>query len=501
MPGLAERIQYILTIDPEKGAIEFNQHWFSWGQLLNAINRLEAILTQSKVAVGAPVAIILRNRPAHVAAAVEILMTRRCIAPINPFQTADKIAADIKNLNISVVLADPEDWQKPEISDAVTSIGAIGVKISTDTEFHIDYLSDQTKPSGTDYMPAMEDTAVLMLTSGTTGPAKRIKLPYKSFEQSVMSAVNHYEKNGAKIELKSGVSLISGPLVHIGGMYFIFDSIVGGRSFCLLEKFNVEDWVRAVKAYKIKTASLPPSAIRMLVDAGTPKENLDSLICIRAGSAPLPLELQDEFQDKYGIPILDVYGATEFSGAIAGWTMRDFKKFSKTKRGSVGRAQPGVELRVVDQNTFEPLTDGSTGLLEVRSIQTSSSEWLRTTDLVDIDDDGFLFIRGRADNAIIRGGFKILPLEIEALIEEHPAVKVAAVIGIPDQRLGAVPVAAVQLHPNTNASEAELSTFIRSKTVAYKVPVEIKILAEMPRTPSMKVSQHMLKQMFLQASA
>src|SRR5690606_20370501 len=249
----------------------------------------------------------------------------------------------------------------------------------------------------------------------------------------------------------------------IGGTYHAVAAIVSGRPLAMLEKFSVAGWHDLVKRHRPKVAGLAPTAIRMVMEAGIPKEDLSSLRCITSGSAPLDPDLADAWEAQYGFPVLDVYGATEFAGGVASWTLKDHRQYWKQKRGSVGRALPGIELRVVDRETGEPLPPGQQGLLEVRSAQVGNGDWVRTTDLVEIDADGFLYIRGRADDAIIRGGFKILPPDIEAVLKRHPAVADACVIGLPDQRLGAVPVAAVELKEDAaeRPEEAELIAFAR----------------------------------------
>ena len=150
---------------------------------------------------------------------------------------------------------------------------------------------------------------------------------------------------------------------------------------------------------------------------------------------------------KYGIPVLVSYAATEFGGGVAGWNLEDHKNFWAAKRGSVGRAHAGCELRVVDPESGAPVAPDVEGLLEVKARQLGDDAWVRTTDLARIDADGFLCILGRADQAIIRGGFKVRPDDIKAALERHPAVRGAAVVSRDDRRLGAVPVAVVELRP------------------------------------------------------
>jgi hypothetical protein len=114
------------------------------------------------------------------------------------------------------------------------------------------------------------------------------------------------------------------------------------------------------------------------------------------------------------------------------------------------------------------------------------ADWIRTTDLARIDDDGFLWILGRADQAIIRGGFKIMPEEVRGALESHPAVRGAAVVGRPDQRLGETPVAMVELRPDADASPGELTTFLQTRLARYEIPTEFAVVEAIPRTPSGK---------------
>lgn len=228
----------------------------------------------------------------------------------------------------------------------------------------------------------------------------------------------------------------------------------------------------------------------MLLAADVPRDELASLVCVVSGTAPLDPETAERFEAKYGIPVLTTYGATEFAGGVAGWTLEGHRRFSQTKRGSVGRAHPGCALKVVDPESGAGLPPGGEGLLEVRSAQLGEgSDWVRTTDRAVLDADGFLFIRGRADAAIVRGGFKIHPDELVKVLEGHPAVAEAAVVGLADARLGQIPVAAVTLRPGAPVpEESELRDHARRHLASYQVPARIRVVDELPRTPSMKVS-------------
>ncbi|MEM8660550.1 MAG: fatty acid--CoA ligase family protein, partial [Pseudomonadota bacterium] len=300
------------------------------------------------------------------------------------------------------------------------------------------------------------------------------------------------------LKLKEKPALITQPLVHIGGMFWIVHSLLDARPVSLLDKFNVVQWANAVERYQIRVCSLVPAMINMVLESDLSSDKLESLICIRSGTAPLTVEAQKAFETRFGVPILTTYGATEFSGAVCGWTMDDKKQFGDSKAGSVGRAYQGVELQVVDPESGGVLAVDETGILQVRSDQMAQKrDWVATTDLASIDGDGFVWLSGRADAAINRGGFKILPTEVADILETNAHVKEAIVVGIDDARLGQVPVAAVELTDDANnVSEDSLKAWAKENMTSYFVPTRIAIVETLPRTPSMKVSQSDVKRLF-----
>jgi acyl-coenzyme A synthetase/AMP-(fatty) acid ligase len=227
----------------------------------------------------------------------------------------------------------------------------------------------------------------------------------------------------------------------------------------------------------------------MVLEADVDPADLRSLRSVISGTAPLSPDDADAFMAKYGIPVLGAYAATEFGGGVAGWNLADHQRFWSAKRGSVGRAHAGCALRVVAPDDGRVLGPGAEGLLEVRAAQLGEdAPWIRTTDLARIDADGFLWIVGRADHVIIRGGFKVHPDHVRAALERHPGVRGAAVVGRTDARLGAVPVAAVELrHDREPVTADDLLTHAAATLAGYELPAEIRIVDALPRTPSAKV--------------
>ena len=282
------------------------------------------------------------------------------------------------------------------------------------------------------------------------------------------------------------MAIVNSPLVHIGGVFRILQCVAEARPFVLLERFELDRWAEAVRTHRPRAVSLVPTALRMVLHSDLSREDLASIRAVTSGTAPLSPDDSDAFTEKYGIPVLTSYAATEFGGGVASWTLADHQKYWQDKRGSVGRANPGTQLRVVADGGV-PLGPDQIGLLEVKPAQLGpSAEWMRTTDMARIDADGFLWIIGRADQAIIRGGFKVMPDDVRIAVESHPAVAGAAVVGRPDDRLGETPVAMVELRARAATDAAEIVDYLRTRLARYEIPVEVAIVEEIPRTPSGK---------------
>ena len=473
--GLPARIARILAVDPSAGAIEFEQRWRTWGELSETVAAIAALVDRPGLEVG----ILLRNRPASVGALLGVLRAGGCVVTINPGRGRDRTRADIAALDLPVVVGEAGDLRDlvPEASRATT------VAVD-DLAAPLEVTTSADRPAS-----ARPRVAVRMLTSGTTGPPKRIDLTYPTMER-VLAGAKHYESNRDEtVRLRTGVAVVNSPLVHLGGLFRVLQCINDGRAFSLLERFTVDSWADAVRRHRPATASLVPAALRMVLEADLDPADLESLRSVVSGTAPLDPDDADAFAAKYGVPVLVSYAATEFGGGVAGWNLEDHRALWAEKRGSVGRAHAGCELRIVDTETGDPLGSDAEGLLEVKAGQLADGGWVRTTDLARIDSDGFLWILGRADQAIIRGGFKVRPEDIRAALERHPAVRGAAVVGRGDRRLGAVPVAAVELRVGVSVAvgAADLLDYAEGVLARYELPTDIRVVDELPRTDSGKV--------------
>jgi acyl-CoA synthetase (AMP-forming)/AMP-acid ligase II len=480
--GVRSRLAELLGAAPaDAGAVEFERAWWTWGMVQATAGSLDAVLAGLGLGAGARVGVVLENRPEHVAVVVGLLASGRCVVTLSPLQPADRLAADIARCEPSVVIGSPEVLGRDGVAAAAAAAG-LAVELAGDGALRV--LAGEVPPSPL----VLPGVAIEMLTSGTTGPPKRVRLSDDQFDQALVSGGGPLRPG---VLLRTGVSIAATPMVHIGGMWAVVSSLYAGRRVVLLARFQLEPWVSAVERHRPRAAALVPAALRTVLDAGVPAERLSSLDVVTSGTTYCPPELADAFHDRYGIPVLMTYGATEFAGALAVWTLPMHQQWWKAKRGSAGRAVPGVAMRVVDA-AGRPAGPRDVGHLEIRTAQSpqGGDEWVRTSDLARIDEDGFLFIAGRADDAIIRGGFKVQPEQVRMALERHPAVGEAAVVALPDDRLGQVPAAAVELRPGVPVPDpAELIAACREQLTPYEVPVHIAILDALPRTASSKVSR------------
>ena len=446
-----DRLQANLRDHADDRAIEFDGRWISWGEVARYGDAVIARLDAAGCPPTAKVGIIVRNRLAHAAAVVGLLAHRRSVSFVYPFLPATAVGENIEALGAAAILADTQDW--PTFYPAAAQAGVAGIELgSIDSE--PTFLDGLDRCKRTAFDDSLPDGGIEVLSSGTTGTPKRIPMPLKLLERAVMSAP------GAEADQAPPVQINIWPLGGVGGVCLLTGAAVNNTPLVLMERFTVDGLVDALRRHRPDTLGLNPTAIAMIMDADVAVADMASVKSVSGGSAYLDPDLQDRFEQRYGLPM------------------------------------PGVAIRAIDPETGVEVARGTEGLLEVHC-PSVRPDWVRTTDLVMIDADGYVFHRGRHDGAIVRGGFKILPERIVDVLRQHPAVVDAAVVGIPDARLGAVPVAAVELSRNAPAVDAEtLVAHLRAELPPTHVPTRLLIVDALPRTPSLKISLMDVKKMF-----
>ncbi|MDG2003035.1 MAG: fatty acid--CoA ligase family protein [Novosphingobium sp.] len=470
-------------------AIEWQGSWISWKEMRRIAERVTGLLDRGGVPAGAPVAMVPRNRVGAVAALVGLIATGHSICMIHVYQSDAGIVRDIARLRPAALVTTDED-QSAEVSEALREGAITGITVSgMDAQFIPD-----CEPCGAVFEPSPRPR-IEVLTSGTTGKPRQFTLSFDLIARDMigMNATNHDAGEDLRHEPPA---FLFYPFGNFSGLYSNLASILRGVPAVLVDRFSLEGWHDYVLRHRPVWGGLPPSAIQMILDADIPPEDFASIGFFTTGAAPVDPAAHREFERRYAKPLFSIYGATEFGGPVTAMTLEMWHKWEGAKFGSVGVAGHGARLRIVDPESGAALPAGDQGLLEVISPRIGP-DWIRTSDLGLIDQDGFVFLRGRADDAILRGGFKIHPSDIENALCTHPAVIAAGVTGVADTRLGQVPGAAVVLRPEFRKPQiSELEAHLRSLVKATDIPVHWSFVDALPRTAMLKVDRVALRMLF-----
>lgn len=486
--------------DGDKVALSFKGREIRWAYLRKVAQGVEDILAQADLGAAQQIGFVPRNRPSFAAALLALLAGRRTVIMAYAFQSPEAIAADLRILNLPAVIADEQDWTSETL--AALAPGALAISLSSDLDASepVKLIAGEPQADRSGTAGPTEKPVVEMLTSGTTGAPKRFPMQFSTIETAVLA--QGVLDQGGNSDKEGDPGTVNFPISNISGIYSYLPYAVSRRLVLFQEKFDLDDWLAFVQRHKPTSIIIPPAGVRMLLDrADVPDDALKSVKYVQIGTAAVDPDSHREFEQRFGVTILLSYGATEFCGAATTMTAAQHEQFGETKFGSVGKSTGQNVVRIVDPATREELPAGETGLIEVK-IPMLGDDFIRTTDLGMLDEDGFLFHRGRNDGVIIRGGFKIIPGTIEKVINRIDGVSACSVVGAPDRRLGEVPVAIIEMQPGRGPVPAEeVEKAVRAELPSTNVPVAYLFPDEMPRTPSLKIDLKTLKKMAAEAVA
>ncbi len=336
--------------------------------------------------------------------------------------------------------------------------------------------------------PMDTDTAFVTWTSGTTGQPKPVLHTHGAYLEIIDRVLRPLQgtKPGAEKRPPSP-NLIPVSMVLNAGIYNALFGLRAGAPLVLMDGFDTTTFATLVDRHEIRSTVLPPAAMAMLSNDPT-ITSLTPLRYVRSITAPLSPFQARRFNSRFSVTVLNGYGQAEI-GEVIGWTAADAKAHPD-KVGAVGRAHPGVEIRIdePDENAVGELLvkppNTATGLEPERL---TSDSYVRTGDLARIDDDGFVWIEGRLGDLINRGGNKVYPGDVEEVLLAVAGVRECAVVGMPDDRLGEVPVAFLVGDFDANLNDKDLEAECRAHLVAYKVPVRFEHIDALPRSEVGKV--------------
>jgi acyl-CoA synthetase (AMP-forming)/AMP-acid ligase II len=394
--------------------------------------------------VGSSVGVAIKDPLDFVTAFLGVIGAGRWVAPIDQSAPDAAIAASCQRLALPLVLASRTAPGGLELNWVPLSEGARGSVRAV--------IAERSFPSGRLDLNETASGGVLLSSSGTSGTPKVISLDEALLLHRAGAIASHHEFSASD----RGFNPL--PLFHINAeVVGLLSSLVAGSSIVLDDRFHRSGFWELIAARAITWINAVPAIIAHLSDRSPSEEVPAGVRFIRSASAPLPLATHHRFSRSVGIPILETYGMTEAASQITANPLQGVRK-----RGSVGTPVE-AELRIAPMDLREEVLDGSglsrrVGRVEIRGPgvisrysspgyedRFASDGWLRTGDLGYLDEDGYLFLVGREDDVINRGGFKVMPRDIEEVILAEPSVKEVAVVARYDEALGEVPVAFVVL--------------------------------------------------------
>ncbi len=486
-----QRIRDAINASPDGMAVDHDGETCSWEHFASVVSALGELLDASGVPDAARIGLAGRNLPAHFAAATGIFLANRCTSMVYAFQSPASLAADIAENRWPVLLAEQRDWTH-EVIAAADASGTVGFAVAGDGGPAFERVTRHDRPGPQSLAGEQAGLVLELLSSGTTGKPKRIPLDREAVDEMIERTIFQFELSGPA----SGVTqIIPWPVVSLGGVNALLPAMALGQSIAIQERFDAHGMLELIRKYAPPFLSLPPSGLARMLQLDPPREVFESVKLYFSGTAPLDPNVRDRMMDEYGISVAEAYGATEFAGIISSWVPEDLH-LTREKAGSVGRALPGISIRIVSPESGEELPQGERGLVEAL-VPRIGDGWVRTNDVAWLDEDGFLFLEGRADDAINRGGFKIVPEEVAEVLRLHPKVGDAALVGIADARSGHLPAAVVEPRdPCEMPDEDELLAFLRERLPSYKLPARWAIVSEIPRTATLKPRREGLKALF-----
>lgn len=357
-----------------------------------------------------------------------------------------------------------------------------------------------------------DDTTILMYTSGTTALPKGVLLTFNDFTAYVCNNVELADGT------PRGTALLCVPLYHIAGATNVMTTMFTGRRLVLMRQFEPAEWLETVERERVTNAFVVPTMMKQLIDhPDVHRRDLSSLESLSYGGAAMPFPVIRRAIEAFPktVGFVNAFGQTETTSTLTVLGPEDHRLDGspedverRLKRlVSIGRPLPDVEVRVVDDDGGD-VSPGTVGELWVRTARVmkgyaageearsplQGDGWLPTRDMGWVDADGYIFLAGRKDDMIIRGGENIAPAEVEAVLYSHPAVDEAAVVGVPDVEWGQKVAAAIVVRPGMSIDPDEVKEFCRQRLASFKKPEIVSIVDRLPKNQLGKVLRNDLRE-------
>jgi|SRR5581483_373973 len=501
---------------PDVEILVYGERRFTYGEMLDRVRRLASALRERGVGRGASVAVLATNSHHYLECYYAAAAAGATFVPLNYRAKLHELEHMIGRAGPRILFyADRYAGLLAELGDRLPAgMARIALEGGAAGGEAIEDLIAAGAADGEDAEVEESDTSILMYTSGTTSLPKGVMLTFGDFTAYVVGTVEMADGE------PKGVQLLSVPLYHIAGATNIMTSIWGGRKIVLLPQFDAGEWLAAVERERVTHAFVVPTMLKQILDHPSfARTDVSSLTNLSYGGAPMPFPVIRRALEAFpaSCGFVNAFGQTETTSTLTVLGPDDHRLTGDASRDeavlkrlrSIGRPLPDVEIEVRD-DAGRSLPPNEVGEIMVRTprvmkgyagdvdggAKLEPDGFLHTRDLGYLDDEGYVFLVGRKDDMIIRGGENIAPAEVEATLQSHPAVDEVAVFGVPSVEWGQVVAAAVVLRPGAHATSEELSEFCRARLASFKKPELIRVVAELPRNPLGKILRKELKDQF-----
>jgi acyl-CoA synthetase (AMP-forming)/AMP-acid ligase II len=473
----------------------------TYGELVDAVQRCAGGLTARGFGPGDVLAIMSPNLPDYAVWFHGAAMTGGTVTTINPTYTAHEVHHQLHDAGATLMVTIPMFLDTAREAAADTKVETIFVLGGVDGEAGdgvepVDALMGE--PRTEHHAVDLDATVVLPYSSGTTGLSKGVMLTHRNLVANIVQVI-------APAELREDETIIAVlPFFHIYGMQVLMNcGLAAGATIVTMPRFDLEVFLQLHQDHGITRSFVaPPMVVALAKHPIIDNYDLSKLEQVFSGAAPLSAELAVEAGTRIDSEVVQGYGMTELS-PVSHLTPR-----GGFKPGSVGVTAPNTETLIVDPATGEALGIDLDGEVWVRGPQVmkgylnnpsatadtiDDDGWLHTGDIGHVDSDGHLFVVDRLKELIKYKGFQVPPAELEALLLTHPAVADAAVIGIPDDEAGEIPVGFVALKPGQDVAEADIIAFVAERVATYKQIRKVTVVDAIPKSASGKILRRVLR--------
>ncbi|MHB8513447.1 MAG: class I adenylate-forming enzyme family protein [Actinomycetota bacterium] len=479
----------------------FQDRQFTNAELLSTASRFARALSDAGVKPGDRVGVMLPNLPEVGISYSAILRTGAIAIPMIFLLAVPEIAHILADSEAGFVITSPEF--QPNVAKACEELASPPKVIVVGDDIADGCLSwsSMIERAATP-LPIVdrddEDLAVVMYTSGTTGHPKGVMLSHGNLMFNSVSSAQ-------AVDLREGDVTVGGlPMAHLFGMAGTVTASLFKITGVLLPWFTAEGFFDAVSRYGASSSAAVPTMLAyMLSHPGFDEVDWSKFRWIIVAAAPVPVELAEEFEKRTGARVLEAYGMTETSPTVS-----IMRADEPSRLGSCGKPVPNIKVAILDDDD-KHVPEGEPGELCVqgpnvmkgyyklpeKTAEVMRNGWLHTGDVARMDGDGYIYITERKKDLIIRGGFNIFPRDVEDILYSHPAVLEAAVVGMPDEKLGEEVVAYVVLRPGEHATEDELMQLCKEALAKFKTPKHLRFVSDLPKNPIGKILKRDLREM------